>query len=56
MVVTEPLEPPLQDTLVTLLADVIAGGLARVMLLTAEHPLASVTVTVYVPGESPVTD
>jgi hypothetical protein len=46
MAVTEPFDPPLHDTLVTLLDDVMAGGLGSVTVLTEEQPLASVMVTV----------
>jgi hypothetical protein len=46
MVVMDPFDPPLQETLVMLLAEVMAGGFGRVTLFMEEQPLASVTVTV----------
>ena len=44
--VIEPLLPPAQDTLVTVPFTVIAFGDVTVKLDEAEHPLASLTVTV----------
>ena len=50
-----PLDPPLQDTFVcAAVAVLIAVGCVIVKFLVAVHPLASVTVTVYVPALNPV--
>lgn len=46
VMVTEPFDPPLQETLVKLFVADTAGGFDRVSVLMAEQPLASVTVTV----------
>jgi hypothetical protein len=45
----EPLLPPAQETFVTVPFTVIAFGDVTVKLDDAEHPLASLTVTVYAP-------
>ena len=51
----EPLDPPLQDTFVcAAVAVMIVVGCVIVKVLVAVHPLASVTVTVYVPALNPV--
>ena len=48
--VAVPLEPPLQFTVVLLIETVIPEVLATVTVCVRGHPLAPVTVTVYVPA------
>ena len=50
----DPFVPPLQATFVCDVPTVNAAGCVTVYDLVAVHPLASVTVTVYVPAASPV--
>ncbi len=49
----EPLLPPLQLTLFTVVLAVTAVGWVMVTLVVAVHELASVAVTVYVPAVNP---
>jgi len=48
-----PLEPPKQDTFDTTDDEFKIGGCVMVKFCVAVHPLASVTVTVYVPADKP---
>jgi hypothetical protein len=51
---TEPFDIPEQETLlITALLDIGAAGWVTVVVPVAVQPLASVTVTVYVPALSP---
>ena len=50
--VTVPSLPPLQETFVATAFAVGFGELVSVALVVAVHPLASVTVTVYVPAKT----
>ena len=52
--VIEPFEPPLQNTGVATGVKTRAGGWVTVALAVVVQPLASVTVTVYVPAVKPL--
>ena len=54
--IAEPLLAPAHVTLVAVTPDVITVGLFSVTLRLAVQPLASITVTVYVPADSPLID
>jgi hypothetical protein len=49
-----PLHAPLQVALICVATIVIAGGCVMLTVRVAVQPLASVTITVYVPAQRPV--
>jgi hypothetical protein len=55
--VADPSLPPLQLTLVDEVIDTLTevAGSVMVTVSVSSHPLASVTVTVYVPADKPLT-
>jgi len=54
VIITEPFDPPLQETLVIAVVAVIGVAWVIVTLAVVVHPLPSVTVTVYDPAARPV--
>ena len=54
VITTDPVDPPLQTTLVCVIVAEIAAGWVMVTGTVIDQPLASVTVNVYGPAASPV--
>jgi hypothetical protein len=54
VITAEPFVAPLHDAFVGVLEAVTAVGFVKVTVVVAVHPLAAVTVTLYVPVPNPV--